>query len=206
MSPAGLPHWSDSTGYDIQRGKARIVAGIDDFIVRDRRPDVGSGQRIAQRGDAVERRAHRAVAVGVQVRVDAGAAESHQQLRRAAPGVKYTAGSAAWARHPVRFVGGAGVGVVRLDHRAGQRRRSDDAVEEQLRVAHADAWRRRRSPLRRTVWRGPLPMLLRLRDRRPETGSMRGAKCARAVSLPALRTAANAARSSGPARSHREIS
>ena len=77
----------------------------------------------------------RAVAVGVHVRIDAGAAERHEDGCRA-PRRRSRLPGRGWAGLPSadfrRFLS---FGEVRLQDRAGERGRCNDAVKKQLGVA-----------------------------------------------------------------------
>jgi hypothetical protein len=54
----------------VQLRKARIIRRRDDFVMRQCRPHALALRRGAQVGDGIQRLAHRAVAVNVNVRID----------------------------------------------------------------------------------------------------------------------------------------
>ena len=70
-------------GDRIQLPVAREILRIDDFIVRDRRANVLARKPLAQRLDAVQPLAHRSIAVGVHVRLEAGLPRPRRAARAA---------------------------------------------------------------------------------------------------------------------------
>ena len=73
----------------------------------------------------------------MHVRIDAGPGESGDMAR--ARRREVDRGPRLVPADPVRIRGGAGVRRVRFQHRTGQRRRGDHAVQEHLDVAHGHA-------------------------------------------------------------------
>ena len=112
----------------------------------DRRADVGAGQRFAHRGDRIEAGVHRAIAVGVHVRINAGATECDEHAREAV-GREIHRRAAARSLDPLRRGRAAAVAAVGLDDGAGECGRGDDAIKEELRVPYRDAGRRLRGAL-----------------------------------------------------------
>ncbi|MNN15539.1 hypothetical protein D3C81_1286460 [compost metagenome] len=124
-------------GRDVQCLETWIVGRIDRLGVRNGRTEIRTGQFLAHVGDAVQCIAHRALAGGVQVRIETGLDRlQHQRIEHLRREVQL---AQVLARRPLRRLVGTAVVQVRGQHGAGVRRGVDDAVHEQFDVAHVHA-------------------------------------------------------------------
>ena len=116
-------------GNHIQLPVARKILRIDDFIVSDRRANVLPRKPLAQRLDAIQTFVHRPIPVGVHVRVETGTRDCHEDLAQYGSREIHLR-SAVRARHPLPVRRSALGHEIGFEHRAGERRRRDHAVEK----------------------------------------------------------------------------